>query len=327
MSARAPQPRISVVIPAYQAAQDIGAALASVFAQTCAASEVIVVNDGSPDTPALERAIAPFRSQLCYIVQENRGAASARNTAIRAATGQWLAFLDADDLWDPRFLEQQMALLASRPGTALVYADAIITGESDLAGRRFMDTAPSGGDVTLRSLIEQRCNIPLSTVVADREIVVRSGLFDEALRRGQDFDLWLRLAREGHAMAYQRRVLAVRRVRRAGLSGSPAAELKRAIAVLDRFGRQHDLPVAERTALRVRLMALNGCLDLELAKARLVDGDFAAARRHLHASSSASLRVWAARAALIVAPQLLRRCYVALRKPQPAGAIRPLPAP
>src|SRR5262245_35449898 len=112
-------PEVSVIIPAYNAAADIGDALASVFEQTITACEVILVNDGSPDTPALERAIAPYSSRLRYIVQPNAGAAGARNTGILAAHAPCLAFLDADDRWEPTFLASQLTYLRQRPACAL----------------------------------------------------------------------------------------------------------------------------------------------------------------------------------------------------------------
>jgi glycosyltransferase involved in cell wall biosynthesis len=85
-----------VIVPAFNAAADIPAALASVFAQSFGAFEVIVVNDGSSDD--LETSLRPFRDRIIYLEQPNRGAA-ARNAGIRAARGQYIAFLDADDVW------------------------------------------------------------------------------------------------------------------------------------------------------------------------------------------------------------------------------------
>src|SRR5205085_10879678 len=100
---------------------------------------------------------------------------------------------------------------------------------SALAGRRFMAHDPSEGEVTLESLLLQRCNVILSGVAAKRSCLVSVGLFDPALRRGQDFDLWLRLAHAGFRIEYQRKVLLERRVRTTGLSGDPIAELERAL--------------------------------------------------------------------------------------------------
>jgi glycosyltransferase involved in cell wall biosynthesis len=288
-----------------------------VFAQTFSNFEVIVVNDGSPDTRELEQAIEPYRSHIVYIEQTNQGAAGARNTGVRAARGRFVAFLDADDLWAPEFLRRQTWYLDASPARTLVYADALITGDSPLAGRRFMDHAPSDGEVTLISLIEQRCNVLMSTVVARRPAIVEAGLFDKSLRRGQDFDLWLRLAAAGHSMGYQRMVLAERRARSTGLSGDTITELERAVNVLDRFGRQHELPYEAQTAVRVRLVKLMNRLEVEQGKLRLVEGNFAAARYHMAVSEPKTLRLRAALLGLHIAPRLLRQLYLAVRPQAP----------
>src|SRR5689334_8663586 len=121
-------PLVSVIIPAYAASRHIGTALESVFSQTWTDFEVILVNDGSPDTAALEDAIDRFRPRLQYIEQPNQGAGGARNTGIRAARGDYLAFLDADDRWFPDFLREQMAYLQHQPACDLVYCNALISG-------------------------------------------------------------------------------------------------------------------------------------------------------------------------------------------------------
>ncbi|HZR26768.1 MAG TPA: glycosyltransferase family A protein [Vicinamibacterales bacterium] len=302
---------VSIIIPAYRASGDIAVALDSVFSQTFANFEVIVVNDGSPDTPDLERALEPYASRIRYIAfTENRGAGAARNAGVLAAHGTYLAFLDADDRWSPEFLQRQVWHLEARPACDMVYCDAILSGESPLAGRRFMETAPSHGPVTLIGLIEQRCNIILSTVVLRRSAIVRAGLFDETLRRGQDFELWLRLALHGAQIEYQRHVLAERRIRAEGLSGSSVTELQRAIAVLERFGRGRELDCQARTSLRIRLMALVDQLEVEQGKLRILEGNFAAAEYHLGASRRQTLKLRAVRLALKTVPTLVRAAYL-----------------
>ena len=89
-------PLVSVVIPAYNAASYITATLDSAFAQTLSDYEIIVVNDGSPDTPLLEEALQPYLGKIRYIKQENRGPSNARNTGIQASRGKYVAFLDSD---------------------------------------------------------------------------------------------------------------------------------------------------------------------------------------------------------------------------------------
>jgi glycosyltransferase involved in cell wall biosynthesis len=309
----AARPAVSVIIPAYRASGDIAVALDSVFAQTFPHFEVIVINDGSPDTAELEAALEPYRSRLRYIVQPNSGAGAARNAGIRVSKARYVAFLDADDRWTPDFLTRQLSYLDTHPACDLVYADALVSGESPLAGRRFMDTAPSDGDVTLLSLVEQRCNIALSTVVARRAAVVDAGLFDETLRRGQDFELWLRLAWRGATLAYQKVVLAERRVRTDGLSGDPIAEIERALNVLERFGRERTLGRDVRTALRIRMMSLVDQLEIEQGKRRIIEGNFAAAQYHLSAARERPLKLRMVLLALKVAPRAVRAAYVRLR--------------
>src|SRR5260370_18914565 len=87
-------PLVSVIVPAYRAATYIAETLDSILAQSFTSYEIIVVNDGSPDTEDLERVLEPYRGHIAYIVQENRGQAGARNTGLRAARGAVLAFLD-----------------------------------------------------------------------------------------------------------------------------------------------------------------------------------------------------------------------------------------
>lgn len=307
------EPRVSVVIPAYRASRDIADALDSLFKQTFTDFEVVVVNDGSPDTAELEAALQPYTGRIRYFFQDNRGAGAARNTGIREARGSVIALLDADDRWSPEFLRSQVGYLEAHAECDMVYCDALVTGDSSLAGRRFMENAPSIGEVTLRSLIAQRCNIILSTVVVRRKVIVGAGLFDETLRRGQDFELWLRIAQHGAAIHYQRQVLAERRVRADGLSGDSIAELQRAIGVLERFGRRPDLDASSRTAVRARLMALVDRMEIEQGKRRLLEGNYAAARYHLSAPRRQPMKLRLARLALRVAPRLVRTCCLRLR--------------
>ena len=130
---------------AYNVAPYIGAAVSSVLAQTYTDFELIVVNDGSPDTPALEAALAPYLDRIIYLTQENRGLSGARNTALRAARGAFVALLDSDDLWEPNYLAVQLAALESNPTLDVIYPNAIWFGDTILAGRRYMDEHPSRG--------------------------------------------------------------------------------------------------------------------------------------------------------------------------------------
>src|SRR5881227_962875 len=115
---------VSVVIPAYNVGPLISETLDSVLAQHYRHFEIIVVNDGSPDTPALEAALAPYRDRITYIAQENAGPGAARNAGIERARGELIAFLDGDDIWLPECLTEQVARANADPGLAVVHADA-----------------------------------------------------------------------------------------------------------------------------------------------------------------------------------------------------------
>lgn len=269
-------PTVSVVIPAYNAAKYIGEALFSIFKQTFTSYEVIVINDGSSDTADLERALQPYRARIRYIRQENRGAAAARNTGLRAATGEFVAFLDADDKWSPNFLAKQVELLKSS-NADLVYSDALFFGESPLAGRTFMELQPSRGDVTPEKLLAVQVTVLTSTVLARKAPVIEVGLFDESLRRGHDFDLWLRLARRGMRFAYQREILAHYRILETGLSGGTISQLERTLAVLETIKARAGLTASEEAALQVNKNRTLRQLALEEGKEKLLARDFAGA--------------------------------------------------
>src|SRR5260370_26379421 len=117
-------PQVSIIIPSYKTATMIAGCLDSIFAQTFQDFETIVVNDGSPDTPELEKVLQPYLDRIVYIKQANKGAAGARKTAITRTRGEVLAFLDSDDSWMPNHLEAQMKQFETDPPLPLVYSNA-----------------------------------------------------------------------------------------------------------------------------------------------------------------------------------------------------------
>lgn len=212
-------PLVSIIIPAYNAAPFIKEALDSVFAQTYRNFEIVVVNDGSPDTSLLEEILDPHRSRIIYLKQENRGLAGARNTGLRAATGDLVALLDADDIWMPDYLQEQVAFLQQHPEFDLVYCNALFFGKSIYAGAKYMDVCPSEGDATASAVITRRCHVFVS-VTARKSALLAIG-FDESLRSCEDFDCWLRFTAAGYRIGYHRKVLVRYRKHDASLSADP----------------------------------------------------------------------------------------------------------
>lgn len=301
---------VSVIIPAYNAANYITAALDSISSQTFKDYEVIVINDGSPDTLQLEQALAPYLSRIIYLKQENRGAASARNAGLRIARGRLVAFLDADDFWLPDYLRSQINFIESSKAD-LVYADAELIGDSELSGRTYMETAPSSGGVNAESLLALRCNVITSGVVARRQPIIEVGMFDEAIKRGHDFDLWLRLAKHGALLTYQRRVLLKHRILESGLSGDIASQNQRALKVLDTIRQRGDLTAREESTLERTLQKIQAGIDLELGKGFLRQRNFGKAAEAFRGANQfyGSWKLRLVLLALRLAPNTLRRLF------------------
>jgi len=229
-------PEVSVIIPAYNVADYIGEALDSVFRQTFMDYEAIVVNDGSPDTHRLEEVLQPYCDRIIYIVQENKGLSGARNTAIKTASGKYVALLDADDIWEPDYLSTQLDYLHQHPECDLVSCNARFFGDETYGGQEFMSVFPSRGPVTLESLVTRRCNLFVS-VTARRDVILQAGLFDEGLRSCEDYDMWLRLAASGARMSYHDKVLVHYRRRESSLSADPVWMAENNLKVLEKMQR------------------------------------------------------------------------------------------
>jgi len=304
-------PLVSVIIPAYKVAPFIKATLDSVVSQTFNDYEIIVINDGSPDTEELERQIDSYSRVITYITQANQGAGAARNAGIRAARGKYLAFLDGDDYWLPDFLEEQLALIASDGGFDLVYADAVNLQGAKHSRMTNMDVNPSSGLVTAESLITGKCNVITSSVVARRELILEVGLFDEGFPNSQDFDLWLRLAKHGARITYQKKVLVHRRIYDGSLASNPIKSFEGEIAVLEKTRRRSDLTAAEQAAILRILERRRATIEVFRGKQRLSAGEFDSARAAFRVAND-YYQSWKLRLVLFclrVAPRLLQRVY------------------
>jgi len=188
-------PRVSVLIPAYNAAWCIRRALDSVLAQDYRDFEVIVVDDGSRDSTA--EILASYGAVVRVVSQPNGGLSSARNAGISAARGEYVAFLDADDWWLPAKLSRQVALMDARP--ALLFCSAT-TRVQTLDARRLADwRCGNGQGGTLECIFAVNAHVAGSgsAVLARRAAFARAGGFDESLRSLEDIDMWMRLAALG----------------------------------------------------------------------------------------------------------------------------------
>ncbi len=302
---------VSVIIPAYRAAESIAATLDSVFAQTWQDYEVIVVNDGSPDSEEMEKALEPYRERITYLRQENQGPGGARNTGIRMARGEYVALLDSDDVWDPEHLAAQVAVLEADASVDMVYADARIIGDVPEAGRTVMEFCPSVGEVTFERLVTRECTVHICVSVCRREALLRAGLFDPAFRGTEDIDMWMRIARLGGRIAYQRRVLGCYRRHAGSLSSNRVSMVEGFLAVLAKAERDPGLTAAQRDAVERQVAVEQNKLELHKGRDAFLAGDAAAAVSHLRRANAQqkSLKLAAVLMLLRVAPGFLRALY------------------
>lgn len=187
-------PLVSVVIPAFNRASLIGESLESVYAQSYEPLEVIVVDDGSSDD--LEAALAPYIRRGLRLIRHDRnmGAPAARNTGIKEAKGEFIAFLDSDDLWEPEKTEKQVQkILVSGTETALIYSGIRKINQD---GRYLGLKNPKKKGSIYFDLLRNNWIGSTSTALVRASALVNVGGFDTTLRSRQDLDLWLRLAKE-----------------------------------------------------------------------------------------------------------------------------------
>jgi glycosyltransferase involved in cell wall biosynthesis len=220
-------PLVSCIIPVYNSERFIAAAVESILGQTHRPIEVIVVDDGSTDgTPAV---LEQFSGLLRVIAQSNAGHAAARNAGIRASAGEYIAFLDADDLWHPDKLVRQTRRLAEHPELGVTFSHLLnFSGNPPPLGSN-LPPATAGSVPGYTSV----------TMLARRTLFDTIGLFDEMLRHGNDRDWLLRAAEQGVQVDLLPDILVYRRLhdanRSAVLGGSSRAEYLRIIkASLDR---------------------------------------------------------------------------------------------
>lgn len=305
-------PRVSVVIPAYNCAEFIGETLDSALAQTFKNYEIVLVNDGSPDTEKLETILENYYDKIIYIKQANGGTAAARNTAIENARGEFLAFLDGDDIWLPEYLESQLKAIEEKD-CDLIYADALLFGSVRGESETFMVKAPSNGSVTTESLISGKCNIITSGTIARREKVLKVGMFDERLPRigMEDFDLWFRLAKAGARLDYQKKVLLKYRVSPTSLSGGSIQRVERSIAVYQILEKKHRLTGEETDKLQRQLKLSYADLEIEKGKYNLIRENFPEARRNFREANKyyRKLKYSALDSCLRVNPKLVLKLF------------------
>lgn len=191
---------ISVVVPCFNARRWIGPTLRSVLSQDLAPEEVIVVDDGSTDQT--DELIARDFPGVRVIKQSNAGVAAARNRGVKEAASEWVAFVDADDIWLPSKLRRQHDAVRALPQTRLCYTAWEVWSSDEpepdtelIAKLSREDRAVPGPSGWIYCELLEDCHVWTSTTMMRRDLFLELGGFDESLRIGEDYDLWLRASR------------------------------------------------------------------------------------------------------------------------------------
>jgi glycosyltransferase involved in cell wall biosynthesis len=241
-----PVPTFSVVIAAYNAAHLVGEAVQSALDQTLPPHEIVVCDDESTDDIA--GALRPFRERVTLMRIPHGGEGAAKNAAVERASGEFVAILDADDVYLPGRLEALGELAAARPDLDVLTTNAFLELEGEAIGTYYpiVSSFPAADQVT--GIIEDSSSI-FGAAGVRRERLVAVGGFAADMRTAADWELWLRLALGGSRFGLVDEPLARYRLQPAGLTADKATEWRGCVDALDRVSAGISPTAAEREAL------------------------------------------------------------------------------
>jgi len=283
------QPTFSVVIAAYQAAATIGAAVESALSQTRPALEIIVSDDGSTDD--LEGALAAYRDHIVVLHGPNRGPGAARNAAFRAAQGDFVAILDADDLFLPERLEALAEVAVARPDLDIVTTDAFMELDGQVV-RHVYDEGWSFEVVDQRVEILNR-NFIFGLAAVRRDTLLAVGGMDEApeLIGVEDWDLWIRMILAGSSAGLILEPLARNRLSQGSLSSQRERRVETRISTLAKALSYPDLRPQELRTVRRALVRQRAELGFLQARKAVAEESPAARRRALGVAFASPLGI------------------------------------
>jgi teichuronic acid biosynthesis glycosyltransferase TuaG len=260
-------PAVSVIIPAYNAEAFLGRAIRSVDAQTFRDFEIVVIDDGSTDGTA---EVAQGFAGLRYVRGSHGGEAAARNRGLAEATGELVAFVDADDEWLPEKLTRQLAFM-EKAGSSFSYTDSyVVRGERR---QRYSALAqPHHGQILaplIDDWLDQAFLLP-TEVVASRALLQSVGGFEDGLPTPGhvDYGLWLKLALRGTRFDYLDEPLALWYRGHESVSSDAVEMVERYRIALEYFSTKYDFPVEARERIVRALARTNTTLAVELLKRR-----------------------------------------------------------
>jgi glycosyltransferase involved in cell wall biosynthesis len=317
--APAARPSFSIVIAAYQAAETIGEALASVLGQTVPAAEIVVCDDGSTDD--LAGALAASAADVVLVRQPNRGEAAAKNAGVQASSAEFAVFLDADDVFLPERLEALAELASARPDLDVLTTDALLEVDGSVVRHCYDASWEFEVDDQRMAILERNFVFGLAAVRRSRFLA--AGGFDESLRFATDWDLWLRLILDGSRVGLVAEPLAVYRLHATSLSAQRARLLRGRCAVLEKALARDDLSVPERERARQALARNRREAQLAEAREALVTGAADARVQALRVAAAREVPVATRLRALAAAAAPRRAARLLVREQERSGAAGP----
>lgn len=259
-------PKVSVILPAYNGEKFIAAAVDSVLGQTYTDYEIIVVDDGSKDRTA--EILSRYGKKIKVVSQQNGGIAKARNIAIENSKGEYLAFLDQDDIWLPDKLGLQVALMEKDRDIGLAYTDVYIISDKGTELLSFELRKPHRGMAAEALFLNNF--IATSSVMTKRECFEKVGLFDQSLSPCLDYDRWLNIAAL-YKIDYVDRPLARFRDHVSTFRKNEIVTAEKIVATLRRFIDSHpDI----KKAMGVKAARVVSYYSINLGNKYLAKGDF-----------------------------------------------------
>jgi GT2 family glycosyltransferase len=314
-------PSFSVIIAAYQAADTIGEAVESALSQTRPPQEVIVCDDGSTDD--IEDAVASYRRRIVFLRKENGGEASAKNAAARAAAGDFVVILDADDVFLSERLEALSELALERPDLDILTTDAYLELDGTVVRTCYTDTYRFVADDQRRGILRE--NFIFGHAAVRRERLLAVGGFDESIRWTTDWDCWLRMILAGSRAGLVDEPLSRYRLHPGSLSSQREAHIRGRLMTLAKAAHRADLNDAERGVLRSAIGFNERALRVARARAALLERRPDARRRSLDLvlGSGHGLRTRMKALATVLAPSFARRRLAAKPRETTGGIMLP----
>jgi glycosyltransferase involved in cell wall biosynthesis len=298
-------PTFSVIVAAYNVADLITEALASIREQSVAPLEVIVCDDGSTD--GLEGALKPYREEIVFLRKENGGEASAKNAAARAAKGDFVLILDADDAYLPNRIAALTELARTRPDLDILTSDALLVANNRPVKRLYDRSWTFEVEDQRRAILER--NFIFGHAAVRRELFLAHGGFDESIFWTTDWDLWLRMILRGALAGCVGEPLALYHLRETSLTARRRDLALGRLSTLEKARNNPDLREAEVPVLDASLRAYRRIFALEDLRSSVLAGEAGIRRRALGVLATHGFRprARAETAVIAAAPALAAR--------------------